>query len=75
MLKLKKRHSLFKEEKALVDSIIKGMLCQGQVIEKDMNPLDRNGQISKCVVCDSKMHWPHSKNIKQQSTNVIELGV
>ena len=41
-----------------------------------MNPLDRNGQISKCVVCDSKMHWakdcPHGKNKRQQSANVIE---
>ena len=24
---------------------------------KEMNLLDRNGQISRCVVCDSKMHW------------------
>ena len=43
---------------------------------KEMNLLDRNGQISRCVVCDSKMHsakdCPHSKNIKQQSANVIE---
>ena len=43
-----------------------------------MNPLDRNGQISRCVVCDSKMYWakdcPHSKNMKQQSANVIESG-
>ena len=41
-----------------------------------MNPLDRNGQISRCVVCDSKMHWakdcPHGKTRKTQSTNVIE---
>ena len=43
---------------------------------KEMNSLDRNGQISRCVVCDSKMHWakdcPHGKNIKQQSANVTE---
>ena len=41
-----------------------------------MNPLDRNGQISRCVVCDSKMHWakdcPHGKTRKTQSANVIE---
>ena len=43
---------------------------------KEMNPLDRNGQISRCIVCDSKMHWakdcPHGKTIKQQFANVIE---
>ena len=41
-----------------------------------MNPSDRNGQISRCVVCDSKIDWPkdcpHGKNIKQQSADVIE---
>ena len=46
---------------------------------KEMNPLDRNGQISRCIVCDLKMHWakdcPHSKHIKQQSANVIEMMV
>ena len=43
---------------------------------KEMNPLNRNGQISRCVVCDSKMHWakdcPHGKTRKTQSTNVID---
>ena len=43
---------------------------------KEMNPLDRNGQISRCVLCDSKIHWakdcPHGKTRKIQSTNVIE---
>ena len=43
---------------------------------KEMNLLDRNGQISRCVVCDSKMlctkDCPHVKNKKQQSANVIE---
>ena len=24
---------------------------------RQMNPLDRNGNISRCVICDSKMHW------------------
>ena len=43
---------------------------------KEMNPLNKNGQISRCVVCESKMHWakdcPHVNNVKQQSANVIE---
>ena len=43
---------------------------------KEINPLDRNGQISRCVVCDSKMHWakdcPHGKTRKTQSVDVIE---
>ena len=43
---------------------------------KEMNPLDRNGQISRCIVCDLNMHWakdfPYGKNIKQQSANVIK---
>ena len=21
------------------------------------NPLDKNGKVSRCVICDSKMHW------------------
>ena len=29
------------------------------------NPLNREGQVSRCVICDSKMHWasrcPHNK--------------
>ena len=74
-LKLKKRHSLLKQNTTLVDSIIKGVLCQGHN-RNEVNPLDRNGQISRCVVCDSKMHWvkdcPQGKNIKQQSANVIQ---
>ena len=38
------------------------------------NPLDKNGKISRCVICDSKMHWtdkcPHKSNY--QSINVSE---
>ena len=44
---------------------------------KEMNPLDKNCQISRCVVCDSKMHWAkdcsHSKNIKQQSAKLMSV--
>ena len=29
------------------------------------NPLNREGQVSRCIICDSKMHWasrcPHNK--------------
>ena len=32
------------------------------------NPLDKNGKVSRCVICDSKMHWadkcPHKSNYK-----------
>ena len=38
-----------------------------------MNPLDKNGKISRCVICDSKMHWagkcPHRSN--NQSVDII----
>ena len=30
------------------------------------NPLDKNGKVSRCIICDSKMHWadkfPHKSN-------------
>ena len=38
------------------------------------NPLYKNGKVSRCVVCDSKMHWadkcPHKSNY--QSFNISE---
>ena len=38
------------------------------------NPLDKNGKVSSCVICDSKMHWadkcPHKSNY--QSVNISE---
>ena len=43
-----------------------------------MNPMDKNGKISRCVICDSKMHWakncPHKKlqNINMTETNSAE---
>ena len=36
------------------------------------NPLDKNGKISRCIICDSKLHWakkcPHrsSQNINRR---------
>ena len=38
------------------------------------NPLEKNGKVSRCVICDSKMHWadkcPHKLNY--QSVNISE---
>ena len=37
-------------------------------------PLDKNGNVSRCVICDSKIHWadkcPHKSNF--QSVNISE---
>ena len=38
-----------------------------QTVKKDkMNPVNKSGHISRCVICDSKMHWasqcPHAQN-------------
>ena len=39
-----------------------------------VNPMDKQGKIARCVICNSKMHWakncPHKTNIK--SINVAE---
>ena len=38
-----------------------------QTVKKDkMNPVNKSGHISRCLICDSKMHWasqcPHAQN-------------
>ena len=42
--------------------------------KKKVNPMDKQGKIARCVICNSKMHWakncPHKTNIK--SINVAE---
>ena len=38
-----------------------------------LNPLDKNGKVSKCVICGSKMHWankcPHRS---EQNVNILD---
>ena len=34
---------------------------------KKLNPMNKNGQISCCVICDSKMHW--TNNCPHQDSN------
>ena len=42
--------------------------------KKKVNPMDKQGKIARCVICNSKLHWakncPHKTNIK--SINVAE---
>ena len=39
---------------------------QGKNPKKKLNPMDKQGKITRCVICDSKMHWakngPHKTN-------------
>ena len=41
--------------------------------ENKISPLDKHGKISRCVMCDSKLHWankcPHKYD---QDVNVVE---
>ena len=38
-----------------------------------LNPVDKNGKISRCIICDSKLHWeykyPHKND---QNVNILE---
>ena len=42
--------------------------------KKKLNPMNKQGKITRCIICDSKMHWakncPHKTNIK--SVNFAE---
>ena len=50
---------------------------------KKLNPVNKQGQVSRCVVCDSKMHWashcPHkqqpnqSAHLTEESCEEVEL--
>ena len=37
------------------------------------NPLDKNGKVSRCIICDSKMHWaykfPRKSNYQSVNTS------
>ena len=41
-----------------------------------LNPVKRRGEVSRCAICDSKMHWvskcPHKSAKRLQSANVTE---
>ena len=43
------------------------------VHNEKLHPLDKNGKVSKCVICGSKMHWvnkcPHRS---EQNVNILE---
>ena len=43
--------------------------------KRKLNPMDKQGKITRCVICNSKMHWakncPHKTNTK--SVNVPEI--
>ena len=55
---------LIKQEEAFYSK--KGSFSKGNYKkETNLNPLNKKAQISRCVTCDSKMHWakncPHKK--------------
>ena len=38
-----------------------------------LNPVDKNGKISRCVICDSKLHWaPKHPHRNDQNVNILE---
>ena len=38
-----------------------------------LNPVDKNGKISRCVICDSKLHWaPKCPHRNDQNVNILE---
>ena len=40
------------------------------------NPLTKQGIISRCAICNSKMYWAKDCQHKQiQATNIVEIGV
>ena len=45
----------------------KAASSQGGARMKEKNPLNRNGTISRCAVCDSTCHW--AKSCPQKSEN------
>ena len=41
--------------------------------ENKINPLDKHGKISRCVICDSKLHWANKCPHKyEQNVSVVE---
>ena len=38
----------------------------------ELNPPNNKGQISQCIVCNSKMHWANNCPHNTQSVNVLE---
>ena len=38
-----------------------------------LNPADKNGKISRCVICDSKVHWSNkSPHKNDQNVNIVD---
>ena len=38
-----------------------------------LNPVDKNGKISRCIICDSKLHWEYKYSHKNdQNVNILE---
>ena len=40
-----------------------------------MNPLTKESKISRCAICDSKLHWAkHCQHRRIQNANIIETS-
>ena len=48
----------------------KAASSQGGARKKGTNPLNRNGTISRCTICDSTCHWAKSYPHKSESVNI-----
>ena len=42
---------------------------------KNFNPLTKQGVVSRCAICDSKMHWAKDcQNKRLETANITELN-
>ena len=42
---------------------------------KKLNPLTKQGKVSRCAICDSKMHWAkYCQHKRPQNANIIETS-
>ena len=71
--------SNLKDENCYDDVYVKqeesAMIFEHNKSKKKLNPVNKQGKISRCVICDSKMHWakncPH-KSIEKEKVNITE---
>ena len=52
----------------------KAASSQGGAIMKGTNPLNRNGTVSRCAICDSTCHWAKSCPHKSESLNIASAA-
>ena len=70
-------HNIVKEEDAFYTSQRKYNRFNKNKYDKNIktNPLTKEGKISRCAICDSKLHWAkHCQHRRIQNANIIETS-